>query len=202
VVDSITLGDGRRVNASLVDAANPGIFVQARDLGLSGSELPADCERDSKILTLMEEVRVEGALMMGLIDDPTKVSPAVPKIAIVAPPRDYKTITSEVIRSQDYDLLARTMALSVMHKAYAVTGGICLSAAALIEGTVVHQVTRPGAAAESMVRIGHPSGVSHYVVSVRKRAEDFELTKAAVVGTARRIMDGRVYVPRRLINVQ
>ena len=140
--------------------------------------------------------------MMGLAADAEHVSPAVPKVAIVAAPGDYTTIQGDTVRSTDYDLLARTMALSVMHKAYAVTGGICLSAAALIEGTVVHQVTRPAASAEGIVRIGHPSGVSTYVVSVRKRDGGFELTKAAVAGTARRIMDGQVYVPRRLTNFQ
>lgn len=200
LVDRIALADGRQIDASLVDAANPGIFVRAQDLGMSGTELPGDCERNPHILGLMEEVRVQGALMMGLVDDARNVSPAVPKVAMVSPPCDYRTITGDLIHADDYDLLARTMALSVMHKAYAVTGGICLGTAALIEGTLVHGVTHPTAARTGMVRIGHPSGISQYLISIRKSDRGFELERAAVTGTARRIMDGRVYIPQRVFD--
>jgi len=200
VRDSITLRDGRQIEASLVDAANPGIFVRARDLGLTGAELPDECERNPKILALMEDVRVQGALAMGLAREPSEVSPAVPKVAIVSAPAGYRTISGEAVRAEDYDLLARTMALGVMHKAYAVTGGLCVSAAARIPGSVVHEVVRPETAQEDMVRIGHPSGVSHYVIRVEQIGNELQLRQAAVAGTARRIMDGRVYVPRHLLS--
>ena len=75
-----------------------------------------------------------------------------------------------------------------------VTGGICLSAAARIEGTVVEQVTRPAGGDGGVVRVGHPSGVSSFLIQVEATDSGFELTKAAVAGTARRIMDGQVYV--------
>jgi 2-methylaconitate cis-trans-isomerase PrpF len=199
VVDRLILSDGRSVRVSLVDAANPGVFVQARDLDLGGTELPDETERDPRILALMNEVRVRGALMMKLADDAEHVSPAVPKVAIVSSPTDYRTRTGGTVRADEYDLLARTMALSVMHKAFAVTGGLCLSAAARIEGTVVYEVTRPATSPDAAVRIGHPSGVSHYQVAVERTPGGFELKKAAVAGTARRIMDGHVYVPRRIV---
>jgi 2-methylaconitate cis-trans-isomerase PrpF len=87
-----------------------------------------------------------------------------------------------------------------MHKAYAVTGGICVSAAALIEGTVVNEVAGAQARRTGTVRIGHPSGVSSFAVEVVKKSSgEIELTKSAVVGTARRIMDGFVYVPLRVL---
>lgn len=196
VVDDVRLGDGRRVEASLVDAAAPAIFVRAEDLGLTGRELPADCGNDPRILSSMQEIRVQGARMMKLASGPDDVSPAIPKMAVVAAARDFSTISGESIPGSDCDLLARTLALGVMHKAYPVTGGICLSTAARIEGTVVHQVVAPGRP-NGVVRIGHPSGVSSFVVEVGKTGEGaFELRKAAVAGTARRIMDGWVYLPR------
>lgn len=195
VVDEITLPGGDRVEASLVDAANPAVFVRARDLGLSATELPEDAGRNPRILALMQAVRVEAALMMGLATDREHVSPAVPKVAIVAAPADYVTGGGETIHRTHCDLLARTLALSVMHKAYAVTGGICLAAAARITGTVVHSVTRPVSSGAEIVRVGHPSGVSQYLVAVENTpAGEFQLRKAAVAGTARRIMDGRVYI--------
>jgi 2-methylaconitate cis-trans-isomerase PrpF len=182
------------VRCSLVDAATPAIFVQAREIGLTGIELPADTQTNPHILALMEELRVKAAVLMKLAPDRSGVSPAVPKVAIVAGPRDYKTSTGKSISAVDCDLVARTKALAVMHKAYAITGGLCLSAAAAIEGTVVHEIADPRAQS-GIVRIGHPSGVSRFLVSASKKSTgEFELTKSATAGTARRIMDGHVYI--------
>jgi methylitaconate Delta-isomerase len=197
VVDRMELADGRSVRCSLVDAANPAVFVQAEEIGLTGTELPKDTLADPRILEIMEDIRVKAAIMMKLAGSTSAVSPAVPKVAFVAAPKGYNTISGESIPGTDCDLLARTKALAVMHKAYAVTGGICVSAAALIEGTVVNEVLGASARKTGLVRIGHPSGVSSYAVAVTKKPSgEFELTKSAVVGTARRIMDGYVYVPR------
>ncbi len=199
VVDEMLLHDGRTLRVSLVDAANPAVFVQAAGIGFTGRELPKDTATDPKILEIMEEIRRKAAIMMRLASSPEKVSPAVPKVAFVAPPQDYQTITGEHIAGADCDLLARTKALAVLHKAYAVTGGICVSAAALIEGTVVHEVVGPRAKATGIVRVGHPSGVSEFVIALTRRPSgEFELTRSAIAGTSRRIMDGYVYVPRTL----
>jgi 2-methylaconitate cis-trans-isomerase PrpF len=195
VVDEVQLKSGARVEVSLVDAAVPAIFVRAADVGLTSCELPHDSERDPRILAVMDEVRVQGALMMNLAPNAEAVSPAVPKVGIVAGPTEYQTIAGESIQGGDCDLMARTLALGVMHKAYAVTGGLCLTAAALIDGTVVNQVMGSAARETGVVRVGHPSGVSIYLVEVGRTSEgEFRLTKAAVAGTARRIMDGFVYV--------
>ena len=199
VVDTMALQDGRRIRVSLVDAANPAVFVQAAEIGFTGKELPKDTGANPKILEIMEEIRVKAALMMKIAPSPDKVSPAVPKVAFVAPPQEYVTSTGKTIRAADCDLLARTKALAVMHKAYAVTGGICVGAAALIEGTVVNEVVGPQAKTGGVVRVGHPSGVSDFVITVtRKPSGEFELTQSGVAGTSRRIMDGFVYVPRKV----
>jgi 2-methylaconitate cis-trans-isomerase PrpF len=84
-----------------------------------------------------------------------------------------------------------------MHKAYAITGGICASAAAMIEGTVVHEVVAPRALRSGIVRLAHPSGVSQFTIELaRNAAGELELRRSGVAGTARRLMDGYVYVPR------
>jgi hypothetical protein len=119
----------------------------------------------------------------------------------VAPPQTYRTIAGDTVEEADCGLLARTKALAVMHKAYAVTGGICVSAAAMIEGTVVYGVASQRARLSGEVRLGHPSGVSSYLVSVaRGTSGEFELRRVAVAGTARRIMDGYVSIPRRRLS--
>ena len=199
VVDKMELGDGRSIRVSLVDAANPAVFVQAVEIGFTGKELPKDTGANPKILEIMEEIRVKAALMMRLASSSNRVSPAVPKVAFVAPPQEYVTSTGKTIHAADCDLLARTKALAVMHKAYAVTGGICVGAAALIEGTVVNEVVGPQAKTGGVVRVGHPSGVSDFVITVTKKPSgEFELTQSGVAGTSRRIMDGFVYVPRKV----
>jgi len=199
VVDTMELADGRSVRVSLVDAANPAVFVQAADIGFTGRELPKDTTTNPQILALMEEIRVKAAVRMRLVSDPEKASPAVPKVAFVAPPQDYETSTGKRIAAAECDLLARTKALAVMHKAYAVTGGICVGAAALIEGTVVNEIVGPRAKTTGVVRVGHPSGVSDFVITVSKKPSgEFELIQSGVAGTSRRIMDGYVYVPRKI----
>ncbi len=200
VVDTITLSDGRALRVSLVDAAAPAVFVKAADLGLTGRETPDDTRKNPFILSVMEEIRRQAAVMMRLAGDVGTVGPAVPKVAIVGEPRDYTTLDGQVVHAAEFDLLARTKALAVLHKAYAVTGGLCVSAAALIDGTVVHDVIGPTGPSTGTVRLGHPSGVSTFAVSVhRSPSGEFLLTQAAVAGTARRIMDGHVYVPRRVV---
>lgn len=203
MVDELVLSTGRAVRASLVDAANPAVFVKAEDIGLTGMELPRDTQANPAILERMEDIRTTAAVMMGLAKDKAQVSPAVPKVAFVAAPRDYTSSTGEVIRAVDFDLLARTKALAVMHKTYAVTGGICVSAAALIEGTVVSEVVGSRAKATGVVRIGHPSGVSQFIVGAERTPDgQWKLTKAGLGSTARRIMDGYVYVRRDLFDEQ
>jgi len=195
VVDVMELDNGKSVRCSLVDAAAPAVFVQAKDIGLTGTELPSDTASNPRILDLMEEIRAKAAVMMKLAPNRYEVSPAIPKVAIVAPPMDYPTSSGKAITGAECDLVARTKALAVMHKAYAITGGICLSAAALIDGTVVHEIADGRAKQTGIVRIGHPTGVSQFLVSVsRKSSGEFELTKSATAGTARRIMDGQVYL--------
>jgi 2-methylaconitate cis-trans-isomerase PrpF len=194
-IDRITLANGAVARCSLVDVAAPAVFVRADEVGLTGIETPADAIAEPRILAVMEEIRAQAAVLMGLAPSLDAVSPAVPKVAFVAPPRSYRTLGGRITESSECDLLARTKALAVMHKAYAITGGLCVSAAALIEGTVVHEVTAPGAKEAGFVRVGHPSGVSNFVVSVGKNGAGHpELLKSAVSGTARRIMDGFVYV--------
>ena len=198
VVDELTLTSGQRIRASLVDAANPAVFVKAADLGLTGTELPQAAQANHHILELMEDVRTSGAVLMGLAASKSAVSPAVPKVAIVAEAQTYMSSDNQKIAAHDMDLVARTLALSVMHKTYAVTGGICLATAALISGTVVNELVSARAKECGEVRIGRPSGVLEVFVDINKDAQSWVLNKAGVCRTAKPIMQGQVYVPTEL----
>jgi methylitaconate Delta-isomerase len=198
VRDAMILRDGRSVQVTLVDAANPAVFVKATDIGLTGKELPSDCESDPRILALMEEIRVAAGVLMGLAARAEQVGPAVPKVAFVASAQDYPASDGGSIRAEDVDFLARTKAMAEMHKTYAVTGGICVATAAMIEGTVVNDVCSAEARRTGKVRIGHPSGVLEVFADVRKSSEKgWTLLQAGVCRTARPIMDGEIYVSRK-----
>jgi len=198
VQDSMYLTDGRSIQVSLVDAANPSVFVKAEDIGLTGKELPSDCDKNPGILEVMEEIRVRAGVMMGLAASPEMVGPAVPKVAFVARPADYPASDGSLIASGEVDIVARTKAMAEMHKTYAVTGGICISTAAMIEGTVVNEVCSAEAIRKGEIRIGHPSGVLEVFVSVKNSVEQgWTLLQAGVCRTARPIMDGEVYVSRK-----
>lgn len=198
VRDTMTLKDGRHVQVSLVDAANPSVFVKAADIGLTGLELPADCDTNPRILEVMEEIRVRAGVMMGLAKNVEQVGPAVPKVAFVAPAQDYPDSEGKIILAGDVDLVARTKAMAEMHKTYAVTGGICIATAAMIEGTVVSDICGAQAKNTGEVRIGHPSGVLEVFVDVKNSVETgWTLLQAGVCRTARPIMEGEVFVSRK-----
>lgn len=201
VVDEITLANGKIIRVSLVDAANPSVFVKAADIGLTGKELPQDTDTTPSILETMEDIRTTAAVMMGLAKSKESASPAIPKIAFVSSPQDYPTTSGEIVLATDVDLLARTKAMAAMHKTYAVTGGICVAAAALIDGTVVNEIVGAEAKTTGQVRIGHPSGVLEVFVNLKKLPDNqWDLEGAGVCRTAKPIMEGKVYVPSTLFH--
>lgn len=184
------------LEVSMVDAANPFVFVRAADLGLKGNETMDEFGNNETTLKKCEEIRSVVAEIMGIArrEEATAKSPGVPKIAVVAGPGSYDTPKEKVDASQ-IDVVARMTALQKLHKAYAVTGAVCLGAAAKIEGTIVHEIYRkvqpdnPPA-----VRIGHPTGKLQVEIEIEEQKGQLELTKAALARTARLLMDGNVFV--------
>ena len=189
------------VTVSLVDATNPVVFVRAKDLGLEGTERPETLDARLHLARRLEAIRGVAAERMGLVADPaqaTTLSPAVPKIAMVAPPAPFQTLDGTPVPAAAVDLVARVVSMGRIHRAFALTAAMCLAVAARIDGTVVHEVSadaRPGEP-EGDVRLGHPSGVLAVAARV---AQDPGMPPVArtvtVYRTARRLMDGFVLVP-------
>lgn len=185
------------LTVSMVDAANPFIFVRASDLGVRGNETMEEIAGNSELLKKCEEIRAVVAEIMGIAkkEEATQKSPGVPKIAFISPPTSYQTPKGKV-EASEVDIIARMTALQKLHKAYAVTGAVCLGAAAKIEGTIVNEIFRqvqPGN--PPAIRIGHPSGTIHVEMEVEKKNGHIQLTKSALARTARLLMDGYVHVP-------
>jgi hypothetical protein len=186
---------------SLVDAANPFVFVKAGDLGVKGNETMDEIANNDSLLKKCEEIRSVVAGIMGICrkEEATSKSPGVPKIAFVSPPVSYPT-PAGTVNAADVDLVARMTALQKLHKAYAVTGAVCLGAAAKIDGTIVNEIYREVQPANPpAVRIGHPSGTLGLEIEVQKENGNITLTKSALARTARLLMDGSVYVPDRVL---
>jgi hypothetical protein len=191
-----------KLEASIVDAANAVVFVRARDLGLTGAELPEELSARKDLLRLIERIRCFGGAACGLIDDPeagTSESPAVPKISIVGAPRDHRDTSGRAVSAGQVDLLARMMALQSPHQSYAVTAGIATAAAAAIPGTLVNEMVGEGVGRTGRIRLANPAGVMNLEVVVEDRDGRPHVKKGVIERTARRLMEGFVHVPGRLL---
>lgn len=192
VIDVPGLG---KIEVSIVDVANPVVFILAKTLGLTGLETPAEVDGSRKTLEILESIRAKAAVLIGMAkseEEATIKSPAFPMLAFVSTAQDYRDYTTgRVITGQDVDLVSRLMFMQVMHKTYAGTGTTCTGAAAKIPGTIVNEVV---SGTDPLVRIGHPAGVIEIEVATEKQGDQIVITRAAFGRTVRRIMDGQVYI--------
>jgi methylitaconate Delta-isomerase len=202
--DRVELEDGRSFEVSIVDAANPVVFLRAADLGLAGTELPLEIEARRDIMETVEAVRSVVAEWLGLVDDrreATRRSPGLPKIGFVAPPAAYRSTTGEDIPAEAADLTGRLMSMQTAHRSYMTTGAIATVVAASIPGTIPAEMVRPAEErkAPDTIRIAHPYGVMETVVGADLSADPPAFSGVAVGRTARHILDGTVYVRRRAL---
>ena len=183
--------------ASLVDAANPFVFVRARDLGLIGTELPNQIESNSALMTRLEHIRAAAAVKMGLARDWPEASQnvqSVPKIAFVSAPADYQMSGGVMISANGIDVVARMLSMGIPHGAYPITGAVGTAGAARIDGTVVYEMIPSVRRQAATVRLGHPSGTIEVRADVRIENGELKYLCGTVYRTARRIMEGFVYV--------
>jgi 2-methylaconitate cis-trans-isomerase PrpF len=185
---------------SIVDATNPMVFVRATDLGLQGTEHPEAIDRDANLTARLEKIRATVAVRIGLAPDVETASrrvQAVPKIAMVAPPSPYRDLSGNAVPMESTDICARVMSMGKAHRAFALTAAMCLAVAARVPGTVVQESVGGTAATDPAadIRLGHPSGVLPIAASVR----DGHAEQVVVYRTARRLMEGYIRVPARLL---
>lgn len=181
------------IEASIVDCANPCVFVRAKDLGMEGTEKPKEIDGNKELLALLEELRAKTAVMIKMassVEEAMEKSPAFPMIAFVAPAADYEAFnTGRAIKKEDVDFVSRLMFMQVLHKTYAGTATVCTGAAAKIPGTIVNEAI-PHIDSIEQIKIGHPAGI----IDIEARVEDGIVKRAAFSRTARRIMEGYVWV--------
>jgi len=194
--DELDIAGVGRIEASMVDAANPCVFVAADSLGCSGLEMPGEMEADGGILQRLEAIRIAAGIRMGIASNNEEAArkPSIPKVAIVAGPRDAITLSGEKIAADDIDVTVRMISIGQPHRAVPLTGAMCLAVAAKLSGSVVNRVARRAESEDSAVRIGQPSGVTVVNAAVRKHGDNWFAAQATVDRTARRLMEGWVFV--------
>lgn len=194
--DEIDLENGNRVIVSIVDAANPLVYLKAEDLDLQGIETPEEIDSNVPLLSLLEEIRGKAAVLMGIIDDykdSAVVTPGVPKMTLIASPIDYQTTEGVSIAANDYDLSVRMMSMQKAHKSIALTGALCTGAASYIEGTLVHDLLK-NKNQDKALEIGHSSGKITVSTLAQKQDNKQEIQSVSSYRTARKLMTGTAYI--------
>ena len=200
--DKIVVEGIGEIRVSIVDCGNPTVFIQAEEIGLRGTEGPEVVDSDPELLSKLELIRGAAGELVGLVQDrreSRKQNPNHPLLAFVSPPASYKSYLGAAVNAENLDLTARLMFMQVMHKTYAGSGSICTGVAAKIEGTIPYELARKEARERIDFRIGHPSGVMPVESAVQKSGNTYEVERAAVGRTARKIMDGFVYVRKSVL---
>lgn len=176
------------LEASLVDASVPMVFVRAHDLGIIGTETPQAIDGDTALSARLEKIRVAASHLMGIPG-----SAATPKIAVVTAPTEYTALDGSRVAPEQTDVVGRAISMANCHRAFPLTSSMCLAVAARIEGTLVHECStaKPG----SDVRLGHPSGVLPLDAAVTRQGGDYVAERVTVYRTARRLMEGYVRIP-------
>lgn len=182
------------VAASMVDAANPCVFVAAADMGVTATEHPEDLERDRHFLDRMEAVRLAASVAMGIAPDLAAAAkiPSVPKVAVVAPPADQPLLDGAVLPAGEMDLLVRMISVGQPHRAVPLTGALCLAVATRVAGSIPAGVCRPD---RTQIRIAQASGLTVVEAAMETRDGKPHALSASVLRTQRRLMDGYIYVP-------
>ena len=195
-VDTLDVPGYGKVEVSIVDAANPLVFARAKDLGLTGKELPDDLNADAEKLDLLEKVRGLAAVKLGLIEDYTRSAwdtPGIPKMTFVAEADDYVTPDGKEIRKDQIDLLSHMMSMQKTHPSYAMTGAMCTAAAAVVPGSIVSQVL-PADVDTQFIRIGHPAGILECGVDYTENGAVPEIEDTFGFRTANLLMEGTAII--------
>lgn len=197
VLDELDIPGFGKIEASILDVSNPMVLVRAEDIGMKGTELPEEINSNTEVSALLEKIRGTAACMMGFakdLEDATANSPAVPKVGFFTAPVTFTDIAGEQVEASDMDLCARVISVFKCHKACPLTSASSISVAAQLEGSIIEKTLGMPGNASGCVRIGHPSGVMTMYPDIVRQDGELKLPGVAVQRTARRIMDGTVYV--------
>ena len=195
LVDDLVVPGVGTLEATLINAGIPTIFISAAAVGYAGTELQDAINSDTKALAMFESIRAQGALKMGLIKD---LGEAVsrqhtPKVAFIAPPADYLSSSGKTVKASAVDLLVRALSMGKLHHAMMGTAAVAIGTAAAIPGTLVNQAA--GGGNRTAVVFGHPSGTLRVGAEALEIDGQWQVKKAIMSRSARVLMEGWIRVP-------
>nr|WP_288255840.1 2-methylaconitate cis-trans isomerase PrpF [uncultured Pseudomonas sp.] len=195
LVDDLEVPGIGSFKATMITAGIPTIFVNAEDIGYQGTELREAINGDPVQLARFEQIRIAGALRMGLIKTAEEAATRqhTPKIAFVSPPKDYRTSSGKEVKAGEVDLLVRALSMGKLHHAMMGTCAVAIGTAAAIPGTLVNLAA--GGGEREAVRFGHPSGTLRVGAQAKRVDGQWTVTKAVMSRSARILMEGWVRVP-------
>ncbi|MGZ3180850.1 MAG: 2-methylaconitate cis-trans isomerase PrpF [Telluria sp.] len=195
LVDDLEVPGVGTFKATMINAGIPTIFLNAKDIGYTGTELQDAINGDSRALAMFETIRAHGAMRMGLIRniDEAAQRQHTPKVAFVAPPADYVASSGKQVKAGDIDLLVRALSMGKLHHAMMGTAAVAIGTAAAIPGTLVNLAA--GGGEREAVRFGHPSGTLRVGAQAQQADGEWTVTKAIMSRSARVLMEGFVRVP-------
>jgi 2-methylaconitate isomerase len=196
IVDELVVPGLGSLKATMINAGIPTIFVNAADIGYAGTELQDHINSDATALAMFETIRAHGAMKMGLIKslEEAQTRQHTPKVAFVAPPKDYVASSGKQVNAANVDLLVRAMSMGKLHHAMMGTAAVAIGTAAAIPGTLVN--TAAGGGNKSAVRFGHPSGALRVGAQATQENGVWIVKKAIMSRSARVLMEGFVRVPQ------
>ena len=200
VVDSFDVPNVGRFQATFINAGIPTIFLNAEEIGYSGTELQEAINGDANALARFETIRAYGAKQMGLIQEISEAQQRqhTPKIAFVSKPKAYTSSSGKQIQVGDVDLLVRALSMGKLHHAMMGTAAVAIATAAAIPGTVVNLAA--GGGAREAVCFGHPSGTLRVGAQVVQQGGQWQVKKAVMSRSARVLMEGWVRIPAESLN--
>ncbi len=195
LVDTLEVPGIGTFQATMINSGIPTIFLDADALGFAGTELQDDINADPALLAKLETIRAHGALRMGLIKSVEEAGARqhTPKLAWVAPPKDYVASSGKRIGAGDVDLLVRAMSMGKLHHAMMGTASVAIATAGCVPGTLVNLAA--GGGEREAVRFGHPSGTLRVGSQARQADGQWSVTKAIMSRSARILMQGWIHVP-------
>lgn len=199
VVDTCVVPDVGTFQATFINAGIPTIFLNADEIGYSGTELQDDINSNPEALARFEKIRAYGAKQMGLIDDVAEAAKRqhTPKIAFVARPQSYTASSGKNIQAEDVDLLVRALSMGKLHHAMMGTAAVAIGTAAAVPGSLVNLAA--GGGEREAVRFGHPSGTLRVGAQAVQENGQWQVKKAVMSRSARVLMEGWVRVPAEVL---
>lgn len=195
LTDELDIPGFGRIIVSFVDSVNPGCFIRACDVGMTGTELPEEIDADAKLSELLETIRAHAAVRLGFITDPSlsrSRSPAVPKMIMISEPKSYPMVSGGTLNAQDTDIICRMMSMQRAHRTFAFSAALCTASACAIEGTLPARLCR-AREDRSRLRVGHTDGIITAGVIADLDQAVPEIRAAYGVRTARRLFAGEAF---------